>query len=124
MTATVMDLPVPRVSPGTRAIVESQAALVVAYGGADERLMDVATREVCTALVSDAGHVLDGTEIHDHFSAVVDFGRELDLLLADPDGYLASIPCPQTTEQRLRVEADLRSDRAGALERLYALVTR
>lgn len=124
MTASVMSLPAPRVSWTTKAIVESQVALVVAYASDDGAAMNAATREVCTALVADAGHVLDGTAVHDHLSEVVGYSRELHDLDDDWEGYLSQCRRPQTTEERLQVEADLRSDRTAALDRLYGLVSR
>lgn len=121
MTATVPILP-RRVSPTTRAIIESQAALAAAYP-LDETNphMDVAVRQVGIALMAEVGHSLDPHEVHDCFMSLVDMVQRLQDFDADPDGFLAAVPRPQTVEQRDIVRGALLADRVHWLQRLLDL---
>lgn len=125
MTASVLHLPRP-VSPGCRAIVESQVTLAAAYGVTPDTplgqaAVDASVREVGLVLMAEVGHSVDPHEIHDAFVAALDATVRLHELDSNPEEFLASLRLNRTVEERLRVEADLRSERDAAMQRLYRL---
>lgn len=118
---SIMAPPRRRVSPSTTAIIETQAATAAAYPLHDNPVLDAAVREVGVALMAEVGHSLDPHEVHDCFVGLVDTTQQIADLRDNPDEYLASMRRPRTAEERLIVEADLRSVRQGWVDRLLDL---